>query len=168
MKNYSLFTLYKNALFLLLIGIVSVSCSNSASTKDEEHEHEDAEGVILKINGETVVEKQPNQSLKNNFPSLVAGEKSSLIEVVFLDHDGHEFLPDDPELFLNFELSESNVINIKQTEDEPWSFRVEALAEGTTELIVLLMHHDHPDFESPAIEIHVDPKKLPTKSLLSN
>lgn len=166
MKDYTLFTILKNAFFLLLIGFVGISCSNSASSKDEVHE--EAEGFVLKMNGEIIVEKLPHQSLKNSFPPLKAGEETELIQTFFLDQEGHEFLPDEPGVSLKLELSESGIINLKQTDEEPWGFRVEAIAEGTAKLTLKLMHYDHPDFESPAITIQISPNNFPTKDPLSN
>lgn len=166
MKDYTLFTNLKYAFFLLLIGFMAVSCSNAASSKDEVHE--EAEGFVLKMNGTIIVEKLPNRSLKNSFPPLRVGEKTPLIQAFFLDHEGHEFLPDEPGVSLKLEFSEPDIINLKQTDEEPWGFRVEGVAEGTTKLTLLLMHHDHPDFESPAITIQVNPNNVPTKNLLSN
>lgn len=155
MKKYSLYSILKNVFVLLMIASVSISCSNSASTEDEVHQ--DAEGFVLKLNGDNIVEKYPNQDLVNNFPEIEQGDETALIEIFFIDDDGNEFVPDEPEVFLDFEISNTNIIDIEQHEGEFWEFHVLGLQEGTANLTLELMHDDHPDFESPAIEITVVP-----------
>ena len=153
MKKYRLYSVFKNVFALLLIATLSISCSNSAST--EEEVHQDAEGFVLKLNGDNIVEKFPNQDLVNNFPEIDVNDETALIEVFFIDDDGNEFVPDEPEVFLDFEISDTNIIEIEQHDGELWEFHVLGLQEGTSDLTLLLMHDDHPDFESPAINISV-------------
>lgn len=153
MKKYTLYSLLKNVFVLLMIASVSISCSNSAST--EEEVHQDAEGFVLKLNGDNIVEKYPNQDLVNNFPEIAVNDETALIEVFFIDDDGNEFIPDEPEVYLDFEVSDSNIIEIEQHEGELWEFHVKGLQEGSAALTLLLMHDDHADFESPSISISV-------------
>lgn len=153
MKKYNLYSVLKTAFVLLLIVSVNISCSNSAST--EEEVHQDAEGFVLKLNGDNIVEKYPNQDLVNNFPEVNVNDETALIEIFFIDDDGNEFIPDEPEVFLGFEISDSNIIEIEQHEGELWEFHVKGVQEGNADLTLLLMHDDHPDFESPAINISV-------------
>lgn len=161
MKKYNLFSVIKNVFVLLLIATVGISCSNSASS--EEEMHQDAEGFVLKLNGDNIVEKYPNQDLVNNFPEIEAGDETALINVFFIDDDGNEYVPDEPEVYLDFEISDTNIIATEQHEGEFWEFHVLGLQEGTANLTLRLMHDDHPDFESPAIGITVVPAPV-TKS----
>ncbi|MDZ7756431.1 hypothetical protein [Rhodohalobacter sp.] len=109
------------------------------------------------MNGDDIVEKYPNQDLINNFPEIESDDETALIEIFFIDDDGNEFVPDEPEVYLDFEISDSNIIEIEQHDGELWEFHVLGLQEGTANLTLLLMHDGHPDFESPAIEVTVVP-----------
>ncbi len=153
MKKYNLYSVLKNVFVLLLLVTVTASCSNSASS--EEETHPEAVGVVLYLNGDLIVEKYPSQDLINNFPTIDEGNETALISTLFIDEDGNEFIPDEPEVSLGFEISDSNIIEIEQHEGELWEFHVKGLQAGTATLTLQLMHDDHPDFESPAIEIEV-------------
>lgn len=153
MKKYSLYSVLKNVFMLLLIATLTVSCSNSASS--EEETHPEPTGVVLYLNGDLIVEKYSGQDLINNFPPIEKDSVTALINTLFIDEDGNEFIPDEPEAYLNFEISNTNIIEIEQHEGELWDFHVKGRQAGTTTLTLQLMHDNHPDFESPAISIQV-------------
>lgn len=153
MKNYSLLSTIKYVLTFILLVSVTAACSNSTSSEEE---HPEPVGFILYLNGDMVVEKYPNEDLINNFPTLTAGDETAGITISFLDDAGNEFTPDEPELYLDFEVSDPNAIEIEQHAGELWEFHVLALAEGNPNLTLFLMHDDHPDFESAPITITVN------------
>lgn len=78
-----------------------------------------------------------------------------MISTLFIDEDGNEFIPDEPEVSLGLEISDTNIIEIEQQDGELWEFHVVGRNAGTATLTLQLMHDGHPDFESPAIEIEV-------------
>jgi hypothetical protein len=153
MNKHSLYSVLNNVFVLLLIAVVTVSCSNSASS--EEETHPEPTGFVLYLNGDLIVEKYSGQDLINNFPSIEEGDETALINVLFIDEDGNEFIPDEPEVYLNFEISDTNIIDTEQHDGELWEFHVLGLQAGTATLTLQLMHDNHPDFESPAISIEV-------------
>ncbi|MAO65874.1 MAG: hypothetical protein CL666_12845 [Balneola sp.] len=154
MNNKTLFNNIKTVFALFIIAGLISACSNS--TSGEEQEHPEAEGLVLKLNGDTIVEKYPDQEIINNFPELTTGDETAAIQVYFIDHDGDEFIPDEEGLSLDFEISDNNVFEIEQHEGEMWEFHVHAHSEGTATLKIFLMHNGHPDFEIPAFPITVN------------
>lgn len=157
MKNFKVLSTIKYVFTLLVLVSITAACSNS--TSGEEEIHQDAEGFVLRLNGDIIVEKNPNEDLINNFPELTVGEETAGIEVSFTD-DGVEFTPDEPELYLDFAISNPDKIQIEQHEGEFWEFHVRALEEtgsSPVTLTILLMHNDHDDFQGGPIEITVNP-----------
>lgn len=154
MKNFKILSTIKFLFTLALLVSITAACSNSTSSKEEIHP--EAVGFILRLNGDTIVEKYPDQDLINNFPTLTAGDETAGITISFLDEDGNEFTPDEPEVFLDFKVSDTNVIQIEQHDGELWEFHVVALAEGSSNLTLSLMHDNHPDYTGTPIEITVN------------
>lgn len=153
MNNNTLFKNIKTVFALLIVAGLISACSNSAS--GVEHDHPEPEGLILKLNGDTIVEKYPEQEIINNFPQLTAGDTTAAVKVYYIDHDGDEFIPDEDGLTLGFTISDNNIFEIEQHEDEIWEFHVHAHSEGIATLQIFLMHNGHPDFEIPAFPITV-------------
>ncbi len=143
----------KTVLTILIFAGLTAACSNS--TSGEEHEHPEAEGFVLKLNGDTIVEKLPDQDLINNFPTLTAGDETAAIQVYFISHNGDEFIPDESGLTLQFTISDENIFEIEQHDGELWEFHVQALSEGSANLGITLDHNGHPDFEAPEFPITV-------------
>ena len=144
----------KAALYTILIATTFVACSNSTSSGDD-HEHEDAEGIRLKMNGQTVVEQLPGESLTGEF-ELDEGDETALITVYFLDDDGDEFQPEDEEYSLNVVFEDEGIVEFEQhDEDGKWSFHLHAESEGITGMTIQLFHNTHSDFDSQEIHVHV-------------
>lgn len=152
MKNIDLFKILKTVLTLLIIAGLSYACTNSVSDDD----HAEPEGFVLKLNGDTVVEKFPDEDLVNNFPELTAGDETAAIHIYFINHDGEEFIPDESGLSLEFSISDDNVFEVEQHDGEDWEFHVHAHSAGTATLRISLMHNGHPDYEAPEFSITVN------------
>ncbi|RNC85622.1 MAG: hypothetical protein ED557_02285 [Balneola sp.] len=143
----------KTALLFLLVSGLLVACSNSTSSEEE---HSDPEGFRLKMNGETVVEQLPGGTLTGEF-ELEPEEETALITIFFLDDDGDEFQPDEPEYSLGAVFEDEGIAEFEQhEEDGVWSFHIHAEAEGITDLTLQLMHNGHSDFNTQAIHVHVE------------
>ena len=153
MKN-SLIHAAKSALLLLLVTGLFAACSNSTSS--DEDEHNEPEGFRLKMNGQTVVEQLPDGNVTGEF-ELEPGEETTLITIFFIDHDGDEFQPDEPEYSLGAEFEDAGIAEFEQhAEDGKWSFHIHGEAEGITEMTLMLMHNGHSDFDTQGIHVHVE------------
>ncbi|XWN35858.1 MAG: hypothetical protein ROO71_07805 [Balneola sp.] len=153
MKN-SFIHAAKTALYLLLVTGLFAACSNSTGSDDDDHS--DPEGFRLKLNGQTVVEQLPDATVTGGF-ELEPGQETALITIFFLDHDGDEFQPDEPEFSLGAEFEDEGIAEFEQhAEDGKWSFHIHAEAEGITEMTLMLMHNGHSDFNTQGIHVHVE------------
>ncbi|MDZ7719260.1 MAG: hypothetical protein U5K72_10635 [Balneolaceae bacterium] len=146
MKKYTLFSAAKSVIAIIALSLLAISCSNSTSSEDDDHEHEDAAGFRLMLNGTTVVEQLPGESLTGEF-ELAPGEETDLITIFFLADDGDEFQPDDEEFSLGYEFDDEGIAEFEQhEEDGKWSFHLHAESEGITDMRLMLMHGEHSDF----------------------
>ena len=139
-----------------LIGLFVIvsACSNSTSGDDEEHS--DPEGFRLTMNGQTLVEQLPGGSLTGEV-ELEPGQETDLITIWFLDDDGDQFQPDEPEYSLGYEFDTDGIAEFEQhEEDGKWSFHIHAEAAGVTDMRLKLMHNDHSDFTTLDIHVHVE------------
>lgn len=144
----------KTALFLLVVTGLFAACSNSTSSEDDEHS--EPAGFVLKMNGQNVVTQSPGGTLTGEF-ELEVGEETPLITIFFLDEDGDEFQPDEPENSLGAEFEDDGIAEFEQhAEDGKWSFHIHAEAEGITDLTLMLMHNGHSDFDTQEIHVHVE------------
>ncbi len=143
----------KTALLFLLVSGLFIACDNSTSSEED---HEDASGFRLIMNGQTVVEQLPGGTLTGEF-ELTPGEETALITIYFLDEDGDQFQPDEPEFSLGATFSADGIAEFEQhEEDGTWSFHIHAEAEGITNMTLQLMHNGHSDFNTQAIHVHVE------------
>ncbi len=153
MKKFNVMSAAKTVVFALLTTGLFISCSNSVSSEDE---HQDPEGFRLKMNGQTIVEQLPDGDVTGEF-ELEPGEETPLITIYFLDHDGEEFQPDEPEYSLRATFDEEGIAEFEQhEEDGKWSFHLHAEAEGITDMTLQLYHNNHSDFNTQGIHVHVE------------
>lgn len=145
----------KTALYVLLLTGLFAACSNSTSSDDDDH-HSEPAGFVLKLNGQNVVTQLPEGTVTGEF-ELEPGDETALITIFFLDEDGDEFQPDEPEYSLNAEFEDEGIAEFEQhAEDGKWSFHIHAEAEGITEMTLMLMHNGHSDFDTQGIHVHVE------------
>ncbi len=149
----------KTALYLLLVTGMFAACSNSTGSDDDDHQ--DPEGFRLKLNGQTVVEQLPNGTLTGEF-EMTPGEETALITIFFLDDDGDEFQPDEPEFSLGAVFDPTGIAEFEQhAADGTWGFHIHAESEGITNLTLQLMHNGHSDFDTQEIHVHVEAPQQP-------
>ncbi|MDZ7715471.1 MAG: hypothetical protein U5J95_04585 [Balneolaceae bacterium] len=150
------YTKYSNKYFILIATILSlviISCSNPASS-EEEHELE-AEGAVLILNGQEVVRYE--DGTVTGQLEVDEGQETALISIFFLDHDGDQFQPDEPEFSLNWRDINTSIADIEQhNEDGKWRFHLHGEAQGNTTVIFQLFHNDHADFETASIPVVVN------------
>ncbi len=120
-----------------------------AAVADEDHQ--DAEGLVLRQGGVDIVTVW--QGAVFGEIEVHHGETTVPIAVFFLDDDGDEFVPDDPDFSLGWTLGDPTLVEVDLVGD--WVFTVTGHLEGTTTLTLMLMHDGHSDFMSPPIELAV-------------
>ena len=146
---------YKLSLISIFILLISFSTSCSKSSTEPMEEHADAEGLTLTLNGSEVV--RVDEGSVTGSISIPVGTETARITLHFLDHDGEEFTPDDPDFSLGHSFSNNGIIELKQDAgDGTFNFHLDGIATGTTTLTLELLHGDHPDFQSPPITIVVN------------
>ncbi len=156
--KHSFVNMAKNALLVVLVSGLFVACSNSTSSEEE---HADASGFRLYMNGAVVVQQLPGGTLTGEF-ELEPETETPLITIQFLDEDGDEFQPDEPEFSLGATFSTDGIAEFEQhAEDGTWSFHIHAEAEGITNMTLQLMHNGHSDFNTQAIHVHVEAEASP-------
>lgn len=145
--------------------ILLAGCSNPASDDDDhDHdEHSEPYGIQFVMNGETVVTYQDGNT-EGHF-DVEEEHETSLITAEFLDEDGDEIHGEDldDEYSLAWEIADTDIADIEQhDEDGRWSFHIVGKTAGETTMQFMLMHGDHADFKTPAVdndnalEIHVE------------
>lgn len=138
--------------FVSLIFILA-GCNNPVDSEEEEHPHSD--GAVFKMNGEEIIHYE-NQEATGSI-EVAEGEETPPITVYFLDEDGEEFQPDEPEYSLTWRDIDTSVAEINQQDvDDKWSFRVQGISQGSTSVTFELDHNGHPDFTISDITIHVN------------
>ncbi|MGB0347512.1 MAG: hypothetical protein ACPGGA_08505 [Balneolaceae bacterium] len=149
-------TILNNLFLFSVLGLFVLSaCSNSTSSSEEEHS--DPEGFRLTMNGQTLIEQLPGSSTITGEIELEPGQETDLITIQFLDDDGDEFQPDEPEYSLGYEFEDAGIAEFEQhEEDGKWSFHIHAEAAGITDMRLKLMHNGHSDFTTLDIHVHVE------------
>ncbi len=114
--------------------------------------HEEADGLVLRQGGVDIVTVW--QGVVTGEIEVHHEEFTDPVSVVFLDPDGLEFIPDEPGMSLGWVVADTNIAGFELLTD--WSFRLEGLVEGATDLVLSIQHEGHADFSSPAIPVHVE------------
>ena len=141
------------AVLLLLAG-----CDNpSSNDEDDDHgEHSEPYSMEFIMNGDTIV-SYIDGDVSGHF-DVEEEHETSLITAKFYDEDGDEIHGEDlgDEYSLGWEIANSDHADIEQhDEDGRWSFHIVGKTAGETTAEFKLMHGDHSDFSTDAIEIHV-------------
>jgi len=141
-------------LFVSLIASGLGACSNPAEEDDHDEHAEEIEGVALVLGGDevvTVLDAEVEGSLE-----VAEGEKTGVITVEFLDHDGEEVHADelDDEFSLDVVVQGSEIVTVEQP--GRWTFELQGDEAGDTAIRVLLLHDGHADFTTPDIPVKVE------------
>ena len=158
--------------FLLLAFVVLFAACGADDNPvvDEDQEHADADGFILKVDGNEIYRQF--QGEQEGSITLKVGEELDVL-AVFLDHDGDEFFPEsteeegeqdhgdnDAEEVYTLALTgyDSSIIEIHLYESEgdeedhgdelaeQFTFEAKGVKAGETEVKFQLLHGDHADF----------------------
>lgn len=154
MKKLNFLQALRAFVFAILVTGLFAACSNSTSS-DHDH-HAEAEGFILTMSGQVVVQQLPGQTLTGEF-ELEPGEETPLITIAFLDDDGDQFVPEGDEYSLKATFDDEGIVEFEQhAGDGKWSFHLHAEAVGHTDMTLQLFHNDHSDFNTQKIHVHVE------------
>ena len=148
------------ALLLAVLTLtLTTGCNNPASSDaDDNHEHEHAVGAVLMMNGGEIVRIEEGVVQSGNI-EVAEGEETSLITIYFLDEDGDEFQPDEPDYSLRWDQIDESIAEIEQhSQDGKWGFHIHGLASDSTNVRFRLWHNgeSHSDYETPEIDVIVN------------
>ncbi|WP_138429983.1 hypothetical protein [Fodinibius saliphilus] len=147
----------------LAVAILTTGCGNPASSDDDHNEHTEPFGLVLVMNGETVMEYFDGKV--TGHLHVEEGGATPLVTVEFLNKEREHIHDEDlgDEYNLGWNIEDESILGIEQhAEDGRWSFHFQGKSVGESRVQFQLMHGDHSDFETPAsnqenaIEIHVE------------
>ncbi|KAA3606229.1 MAG: hypothetical protein DWQ06_01935 [Calditrichaeota bacterium] len=151
-----------NTLIKFLFAIFSISfiaCSNDDN--DEKHDHADAEGLVLKIEEQTIVTYKEGVVTGS---LTISDTAETEVELAFLDDDGDEFVPHEDDGFTpEYVVSDTNIFVVEaedgehnhSSEETHLAFHIEGKQVGTATLTIKLLHNGHSDFTSKEIPVIV-------------
>lgn len=146
--------LFPNTLFTLFLslGLLTAGCKNPASS-DNDHEHTEPMGLQLVMNGETLVEYSDGQT--DGQIDLDEGDVTALITVEFLNEE-HKPIHDEDlgdEYSLGWDIENEDILGVESNDgDGRWSFHLIGKSAGTSRIQFQLLHGEHSDFETPAVD----------------
>jgi hypothetical protein len=126
-------------------------CKDNPVEPDETHA--EAEGLVLRMNGVDIVIVR--EGTVTGHISVPNGTETDHIDVYFLDHADTRFRPEGSEYDLGWSIADTSVAAIERDPGEKWGIHVIGKAVQTTSVEIRLLHHDHADFRTPSIPIHV-------------
>ncbi len=143
-----------NIIMITVLAFAIISCSEDDPVSTQ-HDHAEAEGLVLKTDGNTIMKIFEGEFDSAYFDTLSIKANSTMqnIEIFFLDHDGDEFQTDDEDKALGWIIGDETMLTLTLSESNKWMVDVEALKEGNTDLELRILHNDHPDFKSPKIPV---------------
>ena len=175
---------YKLTIALILSLFLATSCGHS--DHDDSHGHTEAEGFQLLSGSTVVLDHKNNSKAVTTALELTytGNEKTDEKEysVKFYNHEGNLFVPGkgdghnhsegeeeklkvmflkdgkkvDADDVLKVELAHDAHAGGAHTDGDEWSFHLAPQKKGTEQIVILIMHGDHPDFESQPISVKVN------------
>ncbi|MEX0927852.1 MAG: hypothetical protein WD266_08005 [Balneolales bacterium] len=145
--------------FLFLASALALACDNPVDNDD--HDHAGAEGFVLTSSGEEVVRYENELFLFNEESGFAVDDQlrifeaaSAEFEIVFLDHDGDHFTPDD-DLMLDWLIGNQDIVDLQHADENKWSFQLNGISEGETTVTFYIVHGEHNDFTSLPLPVQV-------------
>lgn len=135
------------------IFVIITSCSSN----HEDHNEVPA-GLVL-LQNETVLVSQDNGVVtypEGDAIEVPVSETTETIQIRFISEEGHRFIPDTGEYQPGYSIDNTDILEIiHPIDNDEWSFRLNGLSEGTTEIQIELQHLGHLDFQSQKIQVRV-------------
>ncbi len=146
---------FNRYLLVLAVSFFIVAGCDKDNPVEPHEEHNEAEGMVLKIGGENIVVVEEGK-VQSGEITVKAGNVTAEISARFLDHDGHEFIPEEEGSSLAFVIDDGSIAEASVVSGKQWEFTVNGKTAGSTTIVVKLMHHDHSDFTTPPIPLKVN------------
>ena len=146
-------------LFAVALGLVAGACDNPVDPGEHGH-HPHAEAVVVRLDGEILATAEGtdgNPETRNSTGSIEvpAGGIVGLLEIEFVDHDGHALDLDDDDASLGVIVDDETVATFDPDPKGGFAGRVHGHTAGSTTISFILMHGDHAEFTTEPIVIDV-------------
>ena len=137
-------------IFFIMV-IFYYGCSSSVAPSEE---HFKAAGLYVVAAQDTIVRYEAG--VVNGLIKVNVGLNTKPLSLLFVKDDGTLGLPSGEEYSLDWQVADTTIARVVAEEDiVNYILRVKGVRIGQTSLAIILKHHDHKDFESPAIPVHV-------------
>ena len=151
----------KLPLVLLTASLLVLSaCGDSTTEPEEDHEDHagEVEGVVLSLSGQTIASYDGETGRWTGELEVEAGEETSHIAVVFVDHN-QQTVPLDADFYLQVDVADESIAEFEQDRPGEFGGHLHGVAEGETEVTFSLMHgaigSGHADFVTAPVHAHV-------------
>ncbi|GAB5466484.1 MAG: hypothetical protein Kapaf2KO_19200 [Candidatus Kapaibacteriales bacterium] len=150
-------SLITKALLLLLavsMGAFLTSCDEDDHDHDHDEEHLEVEGWVI-YDGETEILRITDES--TGTPELMIDQGLKSYELKIIDHDGEEEEighDGDDEYTVEVEITDDNIATGSYN-DASHSLEMNGKAEGSTTMIIKILHENHEDARTPDITLTV-------------
>jgi len=120
-------------------------CSDSNPVSGDEH-HFEAVGCYVIQNTDTLI-YYVNGIVKGEI-SVNSGSTSPLLLLRFISEDGDIGVPEEEEQSLSWEIANNSLAEASLDDNNDWGFRISGLNQGSTTIVITILHGEHPDFVS--------------------
>lgn len=143
-------------LALALAGVLALgACGDDPTGLDD---HSEPEGVVLRINGQTVASYDGDTRTWTGDLTVKAGQSTGTITVAFVDHDGHEIEADD-DVYLEVTVANTSLAAFNHTAAGSFTGTLQGKAVGQTTAVFKLMHGSvgsgHSDFTTAPTMVRI-------------
>lgn len=155
MKNFSIksaLALPVTASFIMIALLGSPGCSDNPVEQDHDHEeHAEPVGLVV-FDSDTEIVRVEQGTVTGSF-ELTVDQLSPHYTLRFLDEDGDEFVPDDPDFSPGEVISTPEHLEIVRDEPGDWNFHLLGTVEGSETIQLTIKHGGHNDFISTPIPV---------------
>jgi len=151
----------KLPLVLLTASLLVLSaCGDSTTEPEEDHEDHagEVEGVVLSLSGQTFASYDGETGRWTGEMEVEAGEETSHIAVVFVDHN-QQMVALDADYYLQVDVADESIAEFEQDTPGEFGGHLHGVAAGETEVTFSLMHgaigSGHADFVTAPVHAHV-------------
>lgn len=138
---------------LLAALLIFAGCSNPIELEETEH-LEAMEVVLRNAHGGEIARSNVINDNWIGGPLVLAAGVETDFRVVWLDFEGHEFTLEGraPEFTLRMTVENQGLLSAEAVDGHA---RLRGLAGGSTRMRFILYHVNHPDFQSPWLEVEI-------------
>ena len=154
MKNFSIqsnISLPIAAALIMIALLGSPGCSDNPVDDHDHEEHADPVGLVV-LDGDTEIVRVEQGVATGSF-ELTVNQLSPHYTLRFLDDDGDQFVPDDPDFSPGEIISNTEHLEVVRDEPDDWNFHLRGTAEGSETIQLTIKHGGHNDFISAPIPV---------------